>query len=199
MVGESQDSHFPSTDSTLKHRSLQNLNFQNAGFTQITDIRLPLEGTSSRWIFLQIKTVIHHEKHYMHLSKWRHKYHWGTGNYITQKTFLSLRLSGTLTLALPPKTCNEICNCIYHWGAHDHIGQNASHCILKIHQLEWLPVRSMQRWVRTWYSIVRSERTCIHMEEQQFCIDRYIEKNKVAHEPEEIVAQMLHKKFHVIC
>lgn len=168
MVGESQDSHFPSTDSTVKHRSLQNLNFQNAGgcFTQNTDIRLPLEGTSSRWIFLQIKTFIHHEKHYMHLSNWRHKYYWGTGNYITQKTFLSLRLSGTLTLALPPKTCNKICNCIYHQGAHDHICQNASHCTLKIHQLEWLPVRSMQqaRWVRTWYSIVQSERTCIHME-----------------------------------
>ncbi|XP_016146300.1 protein SOGA3-like isoform X2 [Sinocyclocheilus grahami] len=48
MVEESQDGHFPSTDSTLKHRILQNLNFQKAGdcFIQVTYVWLPLEGTN---------------------------------------------------------------------------------------------------------------------------------------------------------
>jgi len=118
--------------------------------TQLTDIRLPLEGTSSRWIFLQRMTVIHLIQHYMHLSKWRHKYHWGTGNYITQKTFLSLRLSGTLTLAFPPKTKYATAFTI-----EEHM-TTLARMPATAHQLEWLPVRSMQRWVRTWYSIVQS-------------------------------------------
>lgn len=72
-----------------------------------------LEGASSRqeFFFANKDCYTSLEKHYMHFS--RHQYPWASGNCITQKTFLSLRTMAfcPLTLALPPKTCNEICNC----------------------------------------------------------------------------------------